>query len=728
MPDKPSQSQDRTEDRYSIMALGPHGLVRAQHIELGRDADTGGQTAYMVDEVRGLIRHSRIERVDLMTRLIEDKRVSPDYAVPEETIEAEARIVRLRFGPRRYLHKENLWPYLDNMVDQLVRYVSSRRRGPDIIHGHYADAGYVGSRLARILGVPFVFTGHSLGRVKRARLIDEGGDPDVLERRYHLTQRIEAEEQALETAGVVIASTSQEIREQYELYDHYVPKRMEVIPPGVDLSLFHPPGPDWDEGPIRQSLEPFLRDPGKPVILAVARADERKNFPTLIRAYAETPGLRERANLVIVAGTRRTLDEMEAGARRVLMQILSLIDRYDLYGVAAYPRQLTPENVPDLYRFVRASRGVFVNPALTEPFGLTLIEAAATGIPVIATSDGGPRDILAACRNGELVDPLDAEGMGARLRSALESPERWERWSENGLKNVGRFSWSAHAEQYVHVVEGLLKGRRTAAVTLGPRSRLPGADRMLVVDLDDTLTGDQEALESLIGSLKRTGDRVAFVVVTGRSLEAALPFLRELSGRYPDVVVTDSGAEIRYGWPNIEPDESWMKHIDHDWKPASVRELVGRLGGVSLKEAAAEPARFRISCVLRPGKAPRPEAIRRHLRKNGLHVTVILDRETELEILPIRASPGLALRFLGLKLSIPHGRMLVAGDSGNDEDMLSGDTLGVVVGNYKKELEHLRQHSRVYFAPGRHARGVLEGIDYYDFLGHIRIPQEEPGA
>ena len=55
-----------------------------------------------------------------------------------------------------------------------------------------------------------------------------------------------------------------------------------------------------------------------------------------------------------------------------------------------------------------------------------------------------------------------------------------------------------------------------------------------------------------------------------------------------------------------------------------------------------------------------------------------------------------------------------------------GETLGVVVGNHTSELDELREHPRVYFAEGEHAWGVVEGLDHYDFLGQIRIPEEEP--
>jgi sucrose-phosphate synthase len=70
----------------------------------------------------------------------------------------------------------------------------------------------------------------------------------------------------------------------------------------------------------------------------------------------------------------------------------------------------------------------------------------------------------------------------------------------------------------------------------------------------------------------------------------------------------------------------------------------------------------------------------------------------------------------------------VAGDSGNDEEMLTGNTLGVVVGNYDPDLEKLRGNPRIYFAQGHHAWGIIEGIEQYNFLGQIRIPDQKAPA
>ncbi len=237
-------------DGLYVLSLSVHGLVRGTAIELGRDADTGGQITYAVDEARALAAHPDVARVDLVTRLIDDSRVDPSYLRPFERLAEGAQIVRLPFGPARYLHKESLWPHLDGLIDELTRYIRRVGRVPDIVHSHYADAGLAGAELAKILGVPFFFTGHSLGRVKRERLLAAGKDARTIEERYHLRTRIEAEEHALETANVVIASTAQEVEDQYSVYDHYQPDEMRVIPPGVDLERFSPPGEDWAEPAI----------------------------------------------------------------------------------------------------------------------------------------------------------------------------------------------------------------------------------------------------------------------------------------------------------------------------------------------------------------------------------------------------------------------------------------------------------------------------------------------
>ena len=320
-----------------IVLISVHGLVRGNNLELGRDSDTGGQIKYVVELARALGEHPDVERVDLITRRVIDRKVDPDYAEHHEVLSDKVTIVRLPCGPRRYLRKEVLWPHLDIFVDNVLKHLATVRRVPDIVHAHYADAGYVGTRMVQLLGVPLIFTGHSLGRVKKQRLLEKGSKASTIESQYNISLRIEAEEITLGNANLVVTSTNQEVEEQYELYDNYQPRRMMVIPPGVDLKRFHPiEASKVLKAPIREQLLRFLKNPDRPIILAISRPDERKNIAALIHAYGETPELRELANLVIVVGNRDDIAAMDKGSQTVLSGLLKLIDKYDLYGHVAY--------------------------------------------------------------------------------------------------------------------------------------------------------------------------------------------------------------------------------------------------------------------------------------------------------------------------------------------------------------------------------------------------------
>ena len=231
--------QNKTTGKY-LLVISIHGLIRGYDLELGRDADTGGQTKYVVDMAVALAEQDEVDQVDLVTRRVVDGAVSEDYAQPIESLSDKVRIIRIDAGPEEYIPKEQLWDHLDSFMDNLVQWLNEQDRIPSLVHSHYADAGYVGVRLANLLGIPLIHTGHSLGRDKRKRLLARGLSREEIEKTYNIERRIDAEEEVLANAALVITSTHNEIEEQYGLYNYYDPVRMVVIPPGTDLEQFHP--------------------------------------------------------------------------------------------------------------------------------------------------------------------------------------------------------------------------------------------------------------------------------------------------------------------------------------------------------------------------------------------------------------------------------------------------------------------------------------------------------
>ncbi|MCA9262414.1 MAG: HAD-IIB family hydrolase [Planctomycetales bacterium] len=708
--------------KLKVCLISLHGLIRAHDPELGRDADTGGQIKYVLELAKELASHEEVDQVELLTRQVIDPKVGEDYARVEERICENAKLVRIPFGPKRYLKKESLWPFMEMFIDQTVAHF--KRVGiPNIIHGHYADGGMAGAQLARLLHVPYIFTGHSLGRVKRERLLAHGSKPETIDRKYKFRTRIEAEEFSLETAAMVVTSTNQEVRQQYELYDHYQPARMEVIPPGVDLTSFSPPTADWQTPAIATELGRFLQHPERPIILTLARPDERKNLEALVRVYGESQELQDAANLVLILGTRDDFRTLPKPQRRVIQNIIYLIDRYNLYGKVAYPKTHSPSDIPELYRYAAVKRGVFINPALTEPFGLTLLEAGATGLPIVATNDGGPRDIIANCRNGLLIDPLDDTSIEQALLRVLTESESWQEWSENGIRGTREhYSWANHVNRYLRDLGDILSHSPAPVLSSQPRTRrLPEFDRIIVTDLDNTLTGDEQALNDFI-NLISNNEHIGFGVATGRSFESAKELIEELKLPRPDILDTDCGTELHYGadWTS---DLTWRKSIGYAWKREKIRQALDDLPGFYYQDEKQQ-SEYKISYEIDPKTSPNITTIRRILREAGLRAKVILSLRMYLDIIPVRGGSDLSLRHVMWKWGFAPERVLVAGDSGNDAGLLLGRTLGVIVANHSPELRRLHNRPRVYFAAAPHAAGIIEGIDYYRFLDNIRIPND----
>ncbi len=721
------------KDNLYIMMFSIHGLLRSENMEMGRDADTGGQIKYVVEVARALGENPNVRKVDLFTRLINDKTVSEDYAQPIEEIGENSRIVRIQCGGRKYMRKELLWPYLEEYIDKTLKYIKKENDIPDLVHGHYADAGYVASEIAKVFGIPFVFTGHSLGRSKLGKLLDDGMKKEDIIKKYKIDHRIDVEEQVLKDAELVITSTNQEVKTQYGQYNNTNMARYAVIPPGIDLDKFYPyhhdmmPDSNKDEreilaqASIRDEMNRFFMNPDRPVVLALCRPDQRKNISGLIKAYGEDMELQAMANLAIFAGIRKDISDKEENERAVLTDMLLLMDKYDLYGKMSIPKKHDFEwEVPELYRIAAEKRGVFANVAFTEPFGLTLIEASGTGLPIVATDDGGPRDIMSNCKNGILVDVTDTKSISEAIKEIIVNPEKWKEYSQNGILNVREYySWDSHVESYLKELsklptEDVKKTFSTKGMQQSIGKRLTSLSYLLVTDIDYTLIGgDNEYLDELKQLLDDNSEYIGFGVATGRTIESALEILKEHEISQPDLIISSVGTEIYYG-SSLKYDQGYDAHISKRWNREKIRSILEKFDFLTYQEEDTQ-RKFKVSYYMEPRKDSLAK-VHDALMKNKIRYNLIYSHDQFLDILPSAASKGKAIRYLSYKWEIPQDHMVVSGDSGNDEEMLRGDPLGVVVGNYSSELERLKGMNRVYFAEREFAGGIIEGIQYYKIM------------
>jgi sucrose-phosphate synthase len=392
--------------------------------------------------------------------------------------------VRLPAGPDTFLRKELLWLHIvsDWVPNILARY---RAAGglPDAFTGHYADGGLAGVLIEHQTGVPFTFTAHSLGAQKMDKLNVNEDNLAEMDAHFHFGRRLFAERLSMNHSAVNITSTRQERFEQYAHYayrgavDVTEDRRFAVIPPGVNLSIFGSDVTNADEKATQAHVRAMLgRDiaAGRrdlPAVIASSRLDPKKNHIDLVRAFAGSAELQARANLVLFTGALndplRDDSQASAAERDVLAEIRSTVEAHDLWGkVSAFALQGQPA-LAAAYRYLANRGSVFALTALYEPFGLAPLEAAAAGLPLVVTQNGGPSESLrdADTEYGVLVDPTDPADIAQGLLRLLREPETWTTFAQRGRQRIlDAYTWERTAEGYL---------RQISAVTEAPESRRP---------------------------------------------------------------------------------------------------------------------------------------------------------------------------------------------------------------------------------------------------------------
>lgn len=484
---------------FSIAVVSPHGYFGQSNV-LGKP-DTGGQVVYILDQVRALEREMREsiydQGLDIEPQIVVLSRLIPDAdgTSCDERLEPilgteNARILRVPFRDYhsgdvipQWISRFEVWPYLERFAVDAERELLAELGGarPDFIIGNYSDGNLVASLLAHRLSVTQCNIAHALEKTKYL-LSDLHWQHHEAE--HHFSAQYTADLMAMNTADFIITSTYQEIAGtgesvgQYESYSSFSLPRLyrvvsgincfdpkfNIVSPGADPRVFFP---HFDEShrpeEIRHEIETMvygspdcayrglLTNQDKPLLFSMSRLDRIKNMGGLVEWYAQSPDLRQLANLVIVGGRLRTEDSTDRDEREQIERVHWLFDEYELEGdVRWIEMQTNKTKVGELYRFVADQRGAFVQPALFEAFGLTVIEAMSSGLPTFATRYGGPLEIIEDGTSGFHIDPTQGADAAQKIldffRACEKDPEVWDAISKGGIKRCEeRYNWRLYA-------------------------------------------------------------------------------------------------------------------------------------------------------------------------------------------------------------------------------------------------------------------------------------------
>lgn len=234
--------------------------------------------------------------------------------------------------------------------------------------------------------------------------------------------------------------------------------------------------------------------------------------------------------------------------------------------------------------------------------------------------------------------------------------------------------------------------------------------RWLISDIDGTLTGDPAALATLSAFLEDAAGSFGFGVATGRSPELTEEAVREFSLPQPDLRICAVGSQvIGQGIAAGTGRGEWPGEQAATWDRERIRALLERLPDLELQPPQGQGP-FKVSYHATDEAAHMAAGM---LADAGIRANVIHSAGRYLDILPDGVSKGSAVRFVAAQLGADLQDIIVAGDTGNDADLLTCGARAILVGNHGPEVAHLRQHPLVYAADASHAAGVIEGLRHY---------------
>jgi sucrose synthase len=486
----------------NVAIVSPHGWFGQTNV-LGKP-DTGGQVIYILDQVRALERHLQGEieaagldvtpKIMVLTRLIPEAGDTTCNQKREKIFQTKnGWILRVPFRDKNFdvvkhwISRFKVWPYLETFADDAAVELLSEFQGrPDLIIGNYSDGNLVATLLSDRFDVIQCTIAHALEKTKYlfSDLYWSSKEDD-----YHFSIQFSADILSMNKSDFIITSTHQEIigtedtMGQYESYQMFTmpgfyqvinginlfAPKFNVIPPGVDEDLYFPYFEKerrieaktvlWEKRLFHDHADDIfghLENPDKPSIFTMARFDKIKNITGLIEAFGMSPNLRTHYNLIFAAGTIHLDRSRDAEEREEIARAYHLIDHYDLNGHVRWLPSINKLETGEVYRVIADHRGLFVQPALFEAFGLTILEAMASGLPTFGPKFGGPLEIIEYDVSGLLLNTSKPEFIAGSLEAFYETWQEdsayWKKISENGILRVREhFTWRLYSQRLINL-------------------------------------------------------------------------------------------------------------------------------------------------------------------------------------------------------------------------------------------------------------------------------------
>jgi len=393
--------------------------------------ESGGMNVYVRELTRELGRQGI--GVDVFTRSQDEHQSHIKH-----DLENGNRVFHIPAGPERPIPKTDLYEWLPEFTGGVKLASVLLDEQYDLVHSHYWLSGVAAHELQKWWDVPIVHMAHTLGINKnKVAKDDQQLEPKL---------RLDTELRLPGLVDRIIVATDGERSQIEEMSQEYRGKTS-VIPPGVDLTVFHP----YVQSEARQQLEIPLDNS---MVLFVGRIEPLKGVDTLLHAmqYLKDSGEMPSEMYMSVIGGDPAKPRETRHAE--LEKLMALRDELGLSDLVTFLGRRDQETLHRYY----AAADVVVMPSHYESFGMVALEAMACGTPVIATDVGGLSQLVRDGETGFLVPGMDAVALAERLGQVLSDKELREHLGGKAAEYAEAYAWPGIAEQIIDLYKYTLNG------------------------------------------------------------------------------------------------------------------------------------------------------------------------------------------------------------------------------------------------------------------------------